>query len=75
MTLYLPVEVPMQYKVARRSSDQRIAVSVLGLPGCRSRGITEAGALDNLRIAIVESLSAVDEQLRGEGARVFEVAA
>jgi predicted RNase H-like HicB family nuclease len=65
----------MQYKVALHHSDEGFAASVPGLPGCWSQGATEAEALDNIRIAIVEYLSVVDEQLRGEDVRVVEVAA
>ena len=65
----------MQYRVALHHSDEGFAASVPGLPGCWSQGATEAEALDNIRIAIVEYLSVVDEQLRGEDVRVVEVAA
>ena len=65
----------MQYKVALHRSDEGFAASVPGLPGCWSQGTTEAEALDNIRIAIVEYLSVIDEQLRGEDVRVVEVAA
>jgi predicted RNase H-like HicB family nuclease len=46
-------------------------------PACRDagrRGATEAEALDNIRAAIAEYLSVVDEQLRGEDVRVVEIA-
>jgi len=65
----------MQYKVALHRSDEGFAASVPGLPGCWSQGATEAEALENIRAAIVEYLSVVDEQLRGEDVRVVEVAA
>ena len=65
----------MQYKVALHRSDEGYAASVPGLPGCWSQGATEAEALENIRVAIVEYLSVVDEQLRGEDVRVVEVAA
>ena len=65
----------MQYKVALHRSDEGYAASVPGLPGCWSQGATETEALDNIRVAIVEYLSAVDEQLRGEDVRVVEVVA
>jgi len=64
----------MQYKVALHRSDEGYAASVPGLPGCWSQGATEAEALDNIRVAIQEYLSVVDEQLRGEDVRVVEVA-
>ena len=60
----------MQYKVALHHSDEGYAASVPGLPGCWSQGATESEALDNIRIATVEYLAVVDEQLRGEDVRV-----
>jgi len=65
----------MQYKVAIHKSDEGFAASVPGLPGCWSQGATETEALENIRIAISEYLSAIDEQLAGEDVRVVEVAA
>jgi predicted RNase H-like HicB family nuclease len=65
----------MQYKVALHRSEEGIAASVPGLPGCWSQGATEAEALENIRTAIVEFLAVVDEQLRGEDVRVVEITA
>jgi predicted RNase H-like HicB family nuclease len=65
----------MQYKVALHRSEEGIAASVPGLPGCWSQGATEAEALENIRAAIVEYLAVVDEQLRGEDVRVVEITA
>ncbi len=65
----------MQYKVALHRSDEGIAASVPGLPGCWSQGATEAEALENIRSAIVEYLAVVDEQLRGQDVRVVEIVA
>jgi predicted RNase H-like HicB family nuclease len=65
----------MQYKVALHRSEEGIAASVPGLPGCWSQGATEAEALENIRAAIVEYLAVVDEQLRGEDVRVVEIMA
>jgi len=42
----------MQYKVALHRSEEGIAASVPGLPGCWSQGATEAEALENIRDAI-----------------------
>lgn len=47
---------------------------VPGLPGCWSQGASEAEAIENIRDAIREYLSVVDEQLRGEQVREVEVA-
>ena len=65
----------MRYKVAIHKSDDGFAASVPGLPGCWSQGATEAEALENIRIAISEYLSVIDEQLAGEDVRVVEIAA
>lgn len=51
----------MIYKVAIETSDEGYAVSVPGLPGCHSQGASEAEALENIKIAIREYLSVVDE--------------
>ena len=51
----------MQCKVALRHSEEGFAASVPGLPGCWSQGATAAEALENIRIAIVEYLSVVDD--------------
>ena len=65
----------MRYKVAIHKSEDGFAASVPGLPGCWSQGATEEEALENIRIAISEYLSVIDEQLAGEDVRVVEVAA
>ena len=65
----------MQYKVALHRSEEGVAASVPGLPGCWSQGATEAEALENIRAAIVDYLAVVDEQLRGEDVRVVEIMA
>ncbi|MFY9316233.1 MAG: type II toxin-antitoxin system HicB family antitoxin [Burkholderiales bacterium] len=65
----------MKYRVALQKSDEGFSVSVPGLPGCWSQGSTEKEALDNVRDAVREYLSVVDEQLRGEDVREIEVSA
>jgi predicted RNase H-like HicB family nuclease len=67
--------IGMKYKVALHESEEGFAVSVPGLPGCWSQGRTEAEALDNIRQAIEEYLSAVDGDLEGAMVREVEVAA
>ena len=54
----------MRYKVVLHQSAEGYDVSCPGLPGCWSQGRTEAEALDNIRQAITEYLSAVNETLR-----------
>ena len=64
----------MKYRIALHKSEEGYSVSVPGLPGCWSQGTTEREALENIKDAIREYLSAVDEQLRGEDIREIEVA-
>jgi len=64
----------MHYRIAIHRSKEGISVSVPGLPGCWSQGATEDEAIDNIRDAIREYLSVVDDQLRGEEVREIEVA-
>ncbi|MDO8598307.1 MAG: type II toxin-antitoxin system HicB family antitoxin, partial [Sulfuricaulis sp.] len=67
-------EVPMKYRIALHKSEEGYSVSVPGLPGCWSQGATEQEAMENIRDAIREYLSVVNEQLRGEDVREIEVA-
>jgi predicted RNase H-like HicB family nuclease len=63
----------MRYKVILQRSDEGVAASVPGLPGCHSQGDTEAEALDNIRSAIEEYLAVVEEQTKGSEVREVEV--
>jgi predicted RNase H-like HicB family nuclease len=63
----------MRYRVAIHCSEEGISVSVPGLPGCWSQGASEDEAIENIRDAIREYLSVVEEQLRGEDVREVEV--
>ncbi len=63
----------MRYRIAVHQSDEGISVSVPGLPGCWSQGASEVEAIENIKEAIREYLSVVDEQLRGEEVREVEV--
>ena len=63
----------MRYRIALHQSDEGFSVSVPGLPGCWSQGSTEFEAIENIKDAIREYLSVVDEQLRGEQVREIEV--
>ncbi len=65
----------MKYRIALHKSEEGYNVSVPGLPGCWSQGATEQEALENIREAIREYLSVVNEQLRGEDIREIEVTA
>jgi predicted RNase H-like HicB family nuclease len=64
----------MKYRIALHKSEEGYSVSVPGLPGCWSQGATEKEAVENIRDAIREYLSVVDDQLRGEDVREIEVA-
>ena len=63
----------MKYRIALHKSNEGYSVSVPGLPGCWSQGSTEQEALDNIKLAIREYLSVVDDQLRGADIREVEV--
>ena len=65
----------MKYRVALHKSEEGYSVSVPGLPGCWSQGSSEKEALENIRDAVREYLSVVEEQLRGEDVREIEVIA
>lgn len=61
----------MKYKVVLHSSEEGFSASVPGLPGCWSEGETQTEALENIRIAILEYLEVVNEEI--QGAQVYEV--
>lgn len=65
----------MRYRVALEKSEEGYSVWVPGLPGCWSQGTTEAEAIENIRSAIAEYLSVVDDELRGQQVRYVDVAA
>ena len=64
----------MKYQVLLQPSEEGIAVSVPGLPGCWSQGATEAEALANIASAIQEYLDVVKEQNQDRDLREVEVA-
>ena len=64
----------MKYKIKLEHSDEGVAASVPGLPGCWSQGKTEDEALDNIQDAIREYLDVIAEQLRGADVREIDVA-
>lgn len=63
----------MKYRIALQKSEEGYSVSVPGLPGCWSQGETEQEAVANIREAIRDYLSVVDEQLLGKDVREIEV--
>ena len=64
----------MKYKVVLQRSEEGVAASVPGLPGCWSQGQTEAEALETIRSAIQEYLAVVAEQTQGAEVREVDVA-
>ncbi len=64
----------MKYKIALHKSAEGYSVSVPGLPGCWSQGATEQEALENIKDAIREYLTAREELLEGAVVREVEVA-
>ena len=65
----------MKYKVVLHESEEGVAISCPGLPGCWSQGQTEAEAIENIQDAIQEYLAAVNEMVRDGQVREVEVAA
>jgi predicted RNase H-like HicB family nuclease len=63
----------MRYKVVLQHSEEGIAASVPGLPGCWSQGADEKEALENIRSTIQECLAAVSDETRGADVREVEV--
>jgi predicted RNase H-like HicB family nuclease len=63
----------MRYKIALLKTDEGYTVSVPGLPGCWSQGITEGEALQNIQDAIQEYLAVRDDLLEGAVVREVEV--
>jgi predicted RNase H-like HicB family nuclease len=63
----------VKYKVVLQRSEEGVAASVPGLPGCWSQGQTEAEALDNIRSAIQEYMAVVAEQTQGADVREIDV--
>lgn len=66
-------ESRVKYKVALGHTEEGFSVSVPGLPGCWSQGLTESEALENIEDAIREYLSVVAQQLREVEVRKVEV--
>ena len=63
----------MKYKVLLKKSDEGIAVSCPGLPGCWSEGRTEDEALRNIEDAIREYLLVREELMKEGEVREVEV--
>jgi len=64
----------MKYKVVLQRSEEGVAASVPGLPGCWSQGSNDQEALENIKVAIQEYLAVVAELTKGSDVREIEVA-
>jgi len=64
----------MKYRIALRRSEEGYSVSVPGLPGCWSQGVTEEEALANIRDAIEEYVAAQNDLLTDAEIREVDVA-
>ena len=65
----------MKYKVILHKSEEGIAISCPGLPGCWSQGDTESEAMENIKDAIQEYLATIDDMTSDEQVREVEIAA
>lgn len=63
----------MKYRIALRKTDEGYSVCVPGLPGCWSQGATEQEAIENIRSAIQEYVSASEELSSDAIVREIEV--
>ena len=63
----------MKYRVVFKESEEGYSISCPGLSGCWSQGKTEAEALENIRSAIQEYLTAVKKISEGQQTREVEV--
>jgi len=63
----------MKYRIALYYSDEGYSVSVPGLPGCWPQGVTEEEAIENIKTAISEYSTVVEEQLKGKEISEIEV--
>jgi predicted RNase H-like HicB family nuclease len=63
----------MTYKVALYPTEEGFSVSVPGLPGCWSQGVTEEEALRNIEDAIRDYLAVISELARDAQVREVEV--
>lgn len=64
----------MKYKIVLTKTDEGYSVSCPGLPGCWSQGKTESEAIENIKDAIEEYLTAVYDSIKGAEVREVEIA-
>jgi len=65
----------MQYRIALRKTEEGYSVSVPGLPGCWSQGVTEDEAIANIKDAIREYLAAAEDLARRDDFKLIDVEA
>lgn len=65
----------MLYKVVLQKSEEGYSVSCPTLQGCWSQGETEDEALDNIKDAIEDYLSVLNDSIQNADVREVEVAA
>ncbi|MBI5248102.1 MAG: type II toxin-antitoxin system HicB family antitoxin [Desulfomonile tiedjei] len=64
----------MKYKIILQPSEEGYSVSVPGLPGCWSQGVTEEEAIENIKDAILEYLAARNDLFPDAEVREIEIA-
>ena len=64
----------MRYQVKLTKSEEGVAVSCPGLPGCWSQDATEEENLENIQDAIMDYFSVFDELTQESETRYVEVA-
>ena len=64
----------MKYKIVFNKTDEGYSVHCPALPGCWSQGENEMEATENIKDAIQEYLTAIDESLKNADVREIEVA-
>lgn len=63
----------MKYQVVLENSEEGVAASVPGLPGCHSQGANEQEAIQNIADAIVDYLSVVKEPTKDKIVKEVEI--
>ncbi len=64
----------MKYKIVLNKTGEGYSVSCPGLPGCWSQGKTELEAIENIKDAIEEYLTAVYDSVKDAEVREVEIA-
>ena len=64
----------MRYRVILEQNEEGFCVTVPGVPGCVSQGVTEEEALENIRDALTSYFEVVNELNANKIVREVEVA-